>query len=124
MDIKIGIDSVEISRIEKSIQSESFVKRVFGGEELAELEARNMPPESAAACFCAKEAFSKAIGTGVRGFELKEVQVLHNDMGKPYLVFGGDAKKIVNELGYGFDISITHTDTAATAVVIAFKQEG
>ncbi|MBO4894829.1 MAG: holo-ACP synthase [Clostridia bacterium] len=124
MDIKIGIDSVEISRIEKSIQKESFVKRVFGEEELAELKSRNMPAESAAACFCAKEAFSKAIGTGVRGFELKEVQTLHNDMGKPYLVFGGDAKKIVNELGYSFDISITHTDTAATAVVIAFKQEG
>ena len=122
MKFKIGIDSVEIERIKKSIEKDSFVKRVYGAGELEELKKRKMPAQSAAACFCAKEAFSKAIGTGVTGFNLNEVETLHDEKGKPFLVFSGTAKKIVDESGLSFDISITHTDTVATAVVIAFRE--
>lgn len=122
MEFKIGIDSVEIERIKKSIEKESFVKRVYGEKELFELKEKNMAAQSAAACFCAKEAFSKAIGTGVTGFNLNEVETLHDEKGKPFLVFSGNAEKIVDESGLSFDISITHTDTVATAVVIAFKE--
>lgn len=122
MEFKIGIDSVEIERIRKSIEKDSFIKRVYGEQELEELRKKNMPAQSAAACFCAKEAFSKAIGTGVTGFNLNEVETLHDEKGKPFLVFSGDAKKIIDESGFSFDISITHTDTVATAAVIAFKK--
>ena len=122
MKFKIGIDSIEIERIKKSIEKDSFVKRVYGAAELEELKKKNMPAQSAAACFCAKEAFSKAIGTGVTGFNLNEVETLHDEKGKPFLVFSGEAKKIVDESGLSFDISITHTDTVATAAVIAFKE--
>ncbi|MBR6005787.1 MAG: holo-ACP synthase [Clostridia bacterium] len=122
MDFKIGIDSVEIDRIKKSIEKDSFIKRVYGEQELEELRKKNMPAQSAAACFCAKEAFSKAIGTGVTGFNLNEVETLHDEKGKPFLVFSGDAERIVDESGLSFDISITHTDTVATAAVIAFKE--
>ena len=122
MDFKIGIDSVEIDRIKKSIEKDSFIKRVYGERELDELRKKNMSAQSAAACFCAKEAFSKAIGTGVTGFNLNEVETLHDEKGKPFLVFSGDAKRIVDESGFLFDISITHTDTVATAAVIAFKE--
>ena len=122
MEFKIGIDSVEIERIKKSIEKDSFVKRVYGAGELEELTKKKMPAQSAAACFCAKEAFSKAIGTGVTGFNLNEVETLHDEKGKPFLVFSGTAKKIVDESGLSFDISITHTDTVATAVVIAYRE--
>ena len=122
MVFKIGIDSVEIERIRKSIEKDTFIKRVYGERELEELLEKNMPAQSAAACFCAKEAFSKAIGTGVTGFNLNEVETLHCESGKPYLVFCGSAEKIVEQSGFSFDISITHTDTTATAVVIAFKE--
>ncbi len=121
MDFKIGIDSVEIERIAQSVKKDSFIRRVYGENELKELRGRNMPVQSAAACFCAKEAFSKAIGTGISGFGLKEVETLHDEKGKPFLVFSGEAKRIVEESGLSFDISITHTDSTATAVVIAFK---
>ena len=121
MDFKIGIDSVEIERIAQSVKKDSFIRRVYGENELKELRGRNMPAQSAAACFCAKEAFSKAIGTGVTGFNLNEVETLHDEKGKPFLVFSGEAKRIVEESGLSFDISITHTDSTATAVVIAFK---
>ena len=121
MDFKIGIDSVEIERIAQSVKKDSFIRRVYGENELKELRNKNMPAQSAAACFCAKEAFSKAIGTGISGFGLKEVETLHDEKGKPFLVFSGEAKRIVEESGLSFEISITHTDSTATAVVIAFK---
>lgn len=119
----IGIDSVEIRRVEKSLGNESFIKRVFGEREKAELEAKNYSAQSAAACFAAKEAFGKALGTGLCGFDLNEVQVIHNELGKPMLFLCGRARAQADKLGVDFDISITHTDTVATAVVIAFGRD-
>lgn len=116
---KIGIDLIEIERVKKSIESKHFCERVFGENELKELLAKNMPAQSAAACFAAKEAFGKAMGTGISGFALTEVETLHNENGKPYLKLSGSALKLAE--GYSFDISITHTRELAQAVVIAFE---
>ena len=119
--IKNGIDAVEIGRIEHSLESESFKKRVYGSQELKELEHKRA--ESYAGAFCAKEAFSKALGTGVRGFSLCEVQVLHDEYGAPYLSLSGNAEKIAREKGLEFSLSITHTDTLAIAFVTAYTEE-
>lgn len=120
--IRNGIDAVEISRIEHSLKSDGFKKRVYGSRELEELE--NKKAESFAGAFCAKEAFSKALGTGIRGFSLNEVQVLHDGYGAPYFYFTGNAEKIVREKGLEFSLSITHTEAFATASVIAYGTEG
>lgn len=119
----MGIDSIEISRVAKSLGNETFVRRVYGEKEKAELSAKNFPVQSAAACFAAKEAFGKAMGTGLSGFSLSEVQVIHNELGKPLLLLSGNAKELADEKKLVFDISITHTDTTATAIVIAFGRE-
>lgn len=118
---KIGMDLVEIKRMERSIQSKHFCKRVFGEREYDELLKRGFPTQSAAACFAAKEAFSKAIGTGIRGFSLNEVEVLHYENGKPYLFLSGNALKMAENLS--FDVSITHTDETAGAIVLAFPKK-
>lgn len=118
----IGIDSIEIDRVSKSIEKPSFISRVFGKEESSELNDKGFPAESAAACFAAKEAFGKALGTGLTAFDLNEVQVLHNQAGKPYLSPSGAAKAAADCNNLDFDISITHTKTVATAVVIAFER--
>ncbi|MBQ2676582.1 MAG: holo-ACP synthase [Clostridia bacterium] len=117
----VGTDLIEIKRIEKSIQNEYFMQKIFGPDEIEELGKRKNPPESVAAAFAAKEAFSKAIGTGVRGFSMCEVQLLHDDMGAPYFKFLGRAKDIVDELEYNFSVSLTHTAQLASATVIAYK---
>ena len=118
--VTVGIDSVEIDRMAKYMAKHSFVERFFSEAEIAEFSKRSYRPEHVAAAFAAKEAFSKAIGTGIRGFNLKDVSLLHNELGKPYLVFENEAKNIVEKLGVGFDVSITHTEALATAVVISF----
>ena len=119
----VGIDSVEISRVSKSIENERFINKVYGEREKAELEAKIFSVQSAAACFAAKEAFGKALGTGLIGFDLNEVQVIHNERGKPLIILTGRAKELADKYNFDFDISITHTETVATAVVIAFRRD-
>ena len=119
--MQVGIDTVEIKRIEALLENkERFLERVFSVEEQEEFIKRNNKTEHIAAAFCAKEAFSKALGTGISGFNLNEVSLLHKENGKPYLEFSGKALEIVKETGLSFDVSITHTDSLATAIVIAF----
>lgn len=111
---------VEIHRIRKSIEKNSnFLIRYFGEEE-QKLFNTNNKYERIAGNFAGKEAFSKAIGTGVVGFSLDEVQVLRNELNAPYLKFSGNALKIVEERKLNFSISISHTDNNAIAIVIAY----
>ncbi|MDR1892942.1 MAG: 4'-phosphopantetheinyl transferase superfamily protein [Oscillospiraceae bacterium] len=118
--LSVGIDLVEIDRIRRSLQSPRFLTFVYGAEERAELCARGMPPQSLAAAFAAKEAFGKALSTGVAGFYLREVQLLHRDNGAPYLYLCGKALHISEERRLQFTVSVSHTKRYATAVVVAF----
>ena len=65
-----------------------------------------------------KEAFGKAIGTGVRDFELNEVSTLTDELGRPYVVLSGNAKKIAGDKK--ISVSITHTNEYAQAAVILY----
>ena len=116
----VGIDTVEIERIKELINKELFLESVFSEVEIKEFSLRNNKPEHIAAAFASKEAFSKAIGTGVSGFKLTEISLLHLENGKPYLKFSGNALSIVDEKGLSFDVSVTHTNTLATVVVVGF----
>lgn len=120
MVIETGIDMVSIARIERSIQNPKFLEKVYGPIELEYFKRHNMPVETIAAAFSAKEAFGKAIGTGIAGFFLVDVQVAHNEIGKPYLVLSGNAKQIAEEKNLKFTLSITHTKEYTTAIVIAY----
>ncbi len=118
----VGIDSVEIVRIERAIERDRFVNRVYGDDELREIEMRGKHPRSFAVCFAAKEAFSKAIGTGISGFALNEVQLLHNEKGAPYLKLSGKALQKTSALDLSFSVSVTHTDSVATVIVLAYGE--
>lgn len=119
MDIKVGTDLVEVDRIRSSCQRESFVKRVYSPEETEYFSSKRDPAESMAGCWAVKEAFGKALGTGVRGFELNEVAVIRDELGCPHLKLKGKAASIAEERGLEFEVSITHTKEYAAATVIA-----
>ena len=116
-----GIDLVEIKRIEKSLKNESFLLKVYGEDERKELETKKA--ESYAAAFAAKEAFGKALGTGLNGFSLSEVQVLHEENGRPYFKLSGKAQELAKEKNLSFALSLTHTKDYAAAFVNAFQGE-
>ena len=114
----IGLDMVEISRIKKSMARKSFIKKVFSDLEIKDLEIRKFNPQSVAAGFCAKEAFLKAVGLGILGIKLHEVQLIHNEVGQPYIVLGGELKEKFKNSEWQFSVSLTHTKNYACAVVI------
>ena len=117
-----GVDLVKIGRIKKAMDNPSFLEKYFGADERAELEKKNFKTESVAACFAAKEAFSKVVKTGLSGFSLCDVQLLHEENGAPYLNLSGKARRIADEKGLTLSVSISHTDSLAMAFVIGFNE--
>ena len=118
-----GIDLVEIQRIKKSMRNPRFLLRILGPSEYAQLELRGFPVQSVAASFSAKEAFSKALGTGFRGFSLREVELLRSENGRPSFKLSGNALEITQERKIVFQVSVTHTKEYASAVVIGEEPE-
>ena len=118
----IGIDMATVSRIEKSCRKENSRIHLFTQAELDLFYNRENPKfASLAANFAAKEAFSKALGTGVRGFNLNEIEILRDDLGAPYFKFYGKAAEIVMAGGYRAQVSLSHEGDTAIAMVLLEK---
>lgn len=124
MVMGIGTDLVEIQRMEKSLESPTFFKRVFGPEERAWLESlpQKKRAQSAAACFAAKEAFLKACGRGLGGFELCSIQTLRKESGEPYYELTGDAKEYLESNQLSALVSLSHEGGLAQAFALLQKE--
>ena len=122
MIVGIGNDIIEIERIEKAILKEGFKNKVYTQRELKNIEKRGNRTETYAGIFSAKEAISKAIGTGVREFSLTDLEILNDDLGKPYVVVSEKLDKILKtkKEDYQIEISISHSKKYATAMAIIF----
>jgi len=120
MIVGIGNDIIEIERIEKAILKEGFKNKVYTQRELENIEKRGNRTETYAGIFSAKEAISKAIGTGVREFSLIDLEILNDDLGKPYVVVSEKLDKILRNKkeNYQIEISISHSKKYATAIAI------
>ena len=120
MIVGIGNDIIEIERIEKAISKESFKIKIYTQRELENIEKRGDRVETYAGIFSAKEAISKAIGTGVREFSLTDLEILNDDLGKPYVVVSERLDKIIKSKkeDYQIEISISHSKKYATAVAM------
>ena len=120
MIVGIGNDIIEIERIEKAISKESFKNKIYTQRELKNIEKRGNRTETYAGIFSAKEAISKAIGTGVREFSLIDLEILNDDLGKPYVVVSEKLDKILKNKkeSYQIEISISHSKKYATAMAI------
>ena len=116
-----GTDIIEIERINKSIKNPRFLSRIFSPQELIYFTKINFNPSSIAANFCAKEAFSKAMGTGFRGMSFNEISVLRDAVGAPYISLSGNALKMLNAKGLKLSVSLSHSKNYATAIVIAYS---
>lgn len=111
----IGVDMTEISRVSKACSKESFLRKVYSQREIDLYGER---PEKLAAGFAAKEAFSKALGTGVRGFSMNEVELLRDDLGKPFFEFSGRAADIVSGIGLRPFVSVTDEGDLVTVFTV------
>ncbi|MBQ7198764.1 MAG: holo-ACP synthase [Selenomonadaceae bacterium] len=122
MIIGIGNDIIEIKRVGRAVDSEHFKQRVFTDTEINYCENRGQrAAASYAARFAAKEAFFKALGTGIFT-ALKEVEVVNNLRGQPEIFLCGDAKNLAQEIGVDkIFLSLSHSIDYATATVVLEK---
>ncbi len=118
--IGIGIDICDVKRFEKLRENDLFLKRFFSEKELQLCLKRKNVAQCLAARFAAKEAFVKAVGTGIgRGFKLKEIVVEKDSLGKPFINFEGKTKSHYERINAkNIHLSISHEKEFAVAVVI------
>ena len=94
----IGVDIVENKRIQKSIKNPLFKKRIYSSKELKQSNAVSNKLAFFSKRFAAKEAFSKALGTGIsNGINFNEIVILNKKSGKPYINIIGQTKKILKK---------------------------
>jgi holo-[acyl-carrier protein] synthase len=119
INLKTGIDLVEIRRIEQAIQryGDRLLNRIYTPMEIVAVGSNIA---SLAARFAAKEAVSKALGTGIGDIGWREIEILYSEANAPVVYLKGNAKKKAEELGLSdWSLSLSHTNEYAIAVVIA-----
>lgn len=120
MIIGIGCDIIEVDRVRRAIERDSFKQRVFTAAEIAYCEGRGKQgAASFAARFAVKEAVLKALGTGLRGGALTEIEVTNDELGKPCVKLSGYHGEMAERLGVRqIHVSISHSRDNAMAYVI------
>jgi holo-[acyl-carrier protein] synthase len=124
MIIGLGIDITDQKRIEESIAQfgDSFLQRILTETEIAACARYRFPVEHYAGKFAVKEAFMKAIGTGLKQVTFHEIEVLNRESGAPYLVTSGKAQQFLKALEVTqVHVSISHDAHLAVAVVVVEK---
>ncbi|PYI94147.1 MAG: hypothetical protein DME97_03860 [Verrucomicrobia bacterium] len=118
----IGVDLVENARIEHSLErfGERFLHRIFTAGEIEYSQSMKYPARHLAARFAAKEAVSKAFGTGIgKAMGWKDIDIHRKPSGEPFLVLEGGAKKLAEERSVSkVSISLSHTEHHAIAVIV------
>ena len=120
MIIGVGTDITEVERIKKAIEKNNFENRFFTDAEINYMNKKVNKYETAAGIFAGKEAVVKALGTGFSSFSFKDVEITHNEQGKPGVKLSGNAASLLEAIGGSYiHISISHEKKYATAVAIA-----
>ncbi len=117
----VGIDIVEIHRIDKALKKNpKFIHRVLTEKETVYIQENQKPSATVAGYFAAKEAVSKALGTGLRGFTWQDIEIHKDERNRPFVVLYNRAKEQLAIIG-GTEvwISISHSkkDAVAQAVI-------
>lgn len=123
--IGIGIDIIEIDRIERAIlKQEKFLEKLFTDYEIDYYHQKGNKAETIAGLFAAKEAVSKVLGKGISGYTWKDIEINHTDAGQPITILRNGAEELA--LAMGIDtvlVSISHCKTYAVANAAGVKGE-
>ncbi len=117
----IGIDIIEVSRVENAVKkNRRFLDKIFSEREIEYIEKRNYNKFTIAGLFASKESVSKALGTGIRGFSWMDIEITHNSLGKPEVELKRNAKKLAEEKDINsISVSISHIKDQALSISIA-----
>lgn len=121
----IGIDIIEIERIKNAIKDNSrFLEKIFTNDEIKYFESNGFKAESIAGNFAAKEAISKSMGTGIRHFNFKDIEVLRDELGKPIVKTYNNLEQMCIDYNVlEIKVSISHCKQYAVANAITIIKE-
>ena len=116
----IGVDITAVKRFEKWVNSPDMIERFFNENEIKSGKSLSAVCQHYAVRFAAKEAFSKALGTGISGFNLKDVYITNDENGKPIINVQNSAEEILKNRcqNYKLHVSLSHEKEYAIAYVI------
>lgn len=115
--MKVGIDIVEISQVNKIKNLEHFLDKYFNYEEIAYIRKKVKKEQTIAGIYAAKEAFLKALEIGIGKIPLNKVIVSHKENSSPYIVMNEEVTNILREYGFtSADISISHGGDYSIAI--------
>lgn len=121
----IGIDIIEIERIKQAInKNPRFLNKMFTDNEIEYFKLNGFRYESIAGNFAAKEAISKALGTGIRNFKFKDIEILRNELGKPIVKTYNNLNSICIKYNVtDIKVSISHCKDYAVANAVTIVKE-
>ena len=111
-----------MSRIKTLSRNSRFLVYYFSPDEIRYIAKHRMSTQLIAENYCAKIAFAKAIGTGFRVVSARDITVLRDRLGSPFIITTGNAKLLEEREGFVFNISVAHCKNYATATVIVNKE--
>lgn len=119
MILGIGLDIIETARVESKLVNSRFLDKVYTTAEQAYILAKKQNGQSAAGIFAAKEAVSKALGTGFGTVRWTDIEIVQDSKGKPCVNLRGAAKQRLEEMGgKQVLVSITHIKELAAAQAV------
>jgi len=121
----LGVDIIEIDRLQKAFERVPTMRdRLFTPAEIAYVESKARPVVHYALFFAAKEAVLKALGTGFSGIGWTDVEVRHNEKGRPYPHLEGAAKAEAERQGIvSMELSLSYTHQVGVASAIAIRRQ-
>ncbi|MCR1877055.1 holo-ACP synthase [Paraclostridium bifermentans] len=121
----IGIDIVEIERIENILKNKKrFLNKIFTDEEIKYFESKHFRSETIAGNFSAKEAISKAFGTGIKNFNFDDIEVLRDKNGKPIVKTYNNLRQMCIDYNVlEIQVSISHSENYAVANAMVIVKE-
>lgn len=122
-----GIDIVNVSRIRKILveKRDKFYDKIFTNKEIEYISDNGHKPTTIAGFFAAKESISKVLGRGIGFVGWKDIEILHDSNGKPYVNMVGNGRGVMENLGLdSIEISITHEEDYAVAIAIGHGNNG
>lgn len=121
----IGIDIIEIERIKNSLNKRGhFLKKLFTESEIELFQSKGYNPQTIAGNFAAKEAISKSLGLGIRGYNFRDMEILRDELGKPIVKTYNNLEKICIDYSVlEIKVSISHSKNYAVANAIAIVDD-
>ncbi len=116
----VGTDITEVERIKNNLQNERFIKKIYSAGEVEYLNKRKFNSQTAAGMFAAKEAVSKSLGTGFSNFGPCDIEILKDELDKPYVNLLNNALNLADSMGITcIHVSVSHTADLAIAFCVA-----